>query len=124
MTIVRFVEIFTFPSRANIERNTSCDFLPFSFDLRIMKMQKNILYTMKEAHIMIVTATEFKTNLGKYLEMAMRQDIFITKNGKNIARLTSPTVNKLAVLDSLVGIVPKDSAMDEETIREERLARQ
>ena len=52
---------------------------------------------------MIVTATEFKTNLGKYLEMAMKQDIFITKNGKNIARLTSPTVNKLAVLDSLVG---------------------
>ena len=56
---------------------------------------------------MIVTATEF-----------------ITKNGKNIARLTSPTVNKLAVLDSLVGIVPADSAMDEKTIREERLAKQ
>ena len=52
------------------------------------------------------------------------EPVFITKNGKNIARLTSPTVNKLAVLDSLVGIVPKDSAMDEETIREERLARQ
>ena len=54
----------------------------------------------------------------------MRQDIFITKNGKNIARLTSPTVNKLAVLDSLVGIVPKTATVDEETIREERLARQ
>lgn len=79
---------------------------------------------MKGAHIMIVTATEFKTNLGKYLEMAMKQDIFITKNGKNIARLTSPTVNKLAVLDSLAGIVPKDSAMDEDSIREERLRRQ
>ncbi len=38
---------------------------------------------------MIVTATEFKTNLGKYLEMATSQDIFITKNGKSIARLTS-----------------------------------
>ena len=38
---------------------------------------------------MFVTATEFKTNLGKYLEMARKQDIFITKNGKNIARLTS-----------------------------------
>lgn len=73
---------------------------------------------------MIVTATEFKTNLGKYLEMAMKQDIFITKNGKSIARLTSPTVNKLAVLDSLVGIVSEDSAMDEETIRKERLTRQ
>lgn len=79
---------------------------------------------MEEARIMIVTATEFKTNLGKYLEMAMKQDIFITKNGKNIARLTSPTVNKLAVLDSLVGIVSEGSVMDEETIRKERLDRQ
>lgn len=73
---------------------------------------------------MIVTATEFKTNLGKYLEMATSQDIFITKNGKSIARLTSPAVNKLALLDDLVGIVQKEKAMDENTIREERLSRQ
>ena len=59
---------------------------------------------------MIVTATELKTNLGKYLEIARQQDVFITKNGKNIARLTSPSVNKLSVLDSLVGIVPMDPA--------------
>ena len=73
---------------------------------------------------MIVTATEFKTNLGKYLDMAASQDIFITKNGKSIARLTSPAVNKLALLDDLVGIVPQETAMDENTIREERLSRQ
>ncbi len=73
---------------------------------------------------MIVTATEFKTNLGKYLEMAASQDIFITKNGKSIARLTSPAVNKLTLLDDLVGIVPQETAMDENTIREERLSRQ
>lgn len=73
---------------------------------------------------MIVTATEFKTNLGKYLELAVSQDIFITKNGKNIARLTGPSVNKLAVLDNLVGIVPQDDGLDEKAIREERLARQ
>lgn len=73
---------------------------------------------------MIVTATEFKTNLGKYLEMATSQDIFITKNGKSIARLTSPAVNKLALLDDLVGIVAQEKAMDENTIREERLSRQ
>ena len=73
---------------------------------------------------MIVTATEFKTNLGKYLEMAASQDIFITKNGKSITRLTSPAVDKLALLDDLVGIVPEDQAMDENTIREERLSRQ
>lgn len=73
---------------------------------------------------MIVTATEFKTNLGKYLEMAASQDIFITKNGKSIARLTSPAVNKLTLLDDLVGIVPQETAMDENTIREERLSSQ
>ena len=107
-----------------IVRNKPYGFLTISCDLRIMKIKKDILYIMKGARIMIVTATEFKTNLGKYLEMAMKQDIFITKNGKSIARLTSPTVNKLAVLDSLVGIVSEDSAMDEETIRKERLDRQ
>ena len=73
---------------------------------------------------MIITATEFKTNLGKYLEIAASQDIFITKNGKNIARLTSPAVNKLALLDDLVGIIPESQTMDEDTIREERSARQ
>lgn len=73
---------------------------------------------------MIVTATEFKTNLGKYLEMAASQDIFITKNGKSIARLTTPTVNKLALLDDLVGIVPQNQGMDENAMREERLSRQ
>lgn len=73
---------------------------------------------------MIVTATEFKTNLGKYLEMAVSQDILITKNGKNIARLTSPVINKLELLDDLVGIIPQDQAMDENTIRKERMSRQ
>ena len=73
---------------------------------------------------MIVTATEFKTNLGKYLEMATSQDIFITKNGKSIARLTSPAVNKLALLDNLVGIIPQEQAMDENELREERMSRQ
>ena len=73
---------------------------------------------------MIITAAELKTNLEKYLEMAASKDIFITKNGKSIARFTSPAVNKLALLDDLVGIAPKDQAMDENTLREERLSRQ
>ena len=73
---------------------------------------------------MIVTATEFKTNLGKYLELAAIQDVFITKNGKNIARLTSPTINKLSVLDDLVGIISPQEDIDTDKIREERLARQ
>lgn len=73
---------------------------------------------------MIVTATEFKTNLGKYLELAAIQDVFITKNGKNIARLTSPSINKLSVLDDLVGIIPPQEDIDADHMREERLSRQ
>lgn len=73
---------------------------------------------------MIVTATEFRTNLGKYLKMATSQDIFITKNGKTITRLTKPTGNKLALLDDLVGIVSQNQTIDENTLREERLSRQ
>ena len=72
---------------------------------------------------MIVTATELKMNLGKYLELAAQQDIFITKNGKSIARMTSPNVNKVEILDSLVGVI-SNTDYDEDSIREERLSRQ
>jgi prevent-host-death family protein len=39
---------------------------------------------------MEITATQFKTNLGKYLEEAGHEEIIITKNGKTIARLLGP----------------------------------
>ena len=32
---------------------------------------------------MSITATELKNNLGKYLLLSAKEDIFITKNGKN-----------------------------------------
>ena len=49
---------------------------------------------------MIITATEFKTNLGKYLDLIAKaqEDIFITKNGKTIARMTNPQVSAGAFL--------------------------
>ena len=36
---------------------------------------------------MVVTATEFKTNFGKYLELIATEDIFITRNGKTVAKV-------------------------------------
>ncbi|MGI6162797.1 MAG: type II toxin-antitoxin system Phd/YefM family antitoxin [Bacillota bacterium] len=71
---------------------------------------------------MLITATELKTNLGKYLELAAKQDIYVTKNGRRVAKLTSATTDKVALLDSLVGIVPK--AVDMDDARIERLSRQ
>ncbi len=66
-----------------------------------------------------ITATELKANLGKYLVLAASEDIFITRNGKTIAKLTSPYQNKLDILNELAGSVP--SAMTLEEAREERL---
>lgn len=70
---------------------------------------------------MSITATELKVNLSKYLLLAATEDIYITRNGKTIARLTSPYQNKLELVDSLYGSLPDDT--DEAAAREERLAR-
>ena len=73
---------------------------------------------------MTVTATEFKTNLGKYLEIVLDEDIFITKNGKVIAQLSKPQFNKLAALRSLVGIANNGTDVTLNDIKDERLKRQ
>lgn len=58
---------------------------------------------------MTITATEFKTNLGKYLTLSKTQDIYITRNGKVIAKLSNPHEDRLKIADSLIGILPADS---------------
>ena len=69
---------------------------------------------------MQITATELKMNMGKYLSMASRHDIFITKNGQRVAKLTNPSPNRIAMLDSLVGIAKtEDVTLD--NIKRERL---
>ena len=69
-----------------------------------------------------VTATEFKMNLGRYLEQVLTEDIWITKNGKTVAKLTNPNVS---AVDSIAGIlkerVPFDT--DRDSLRDERIAR-
>ena len=70
---------------------------------------------------MFVTATELKNNLGKYLDLATKEDIIITKNGKRIAKITSATEDKMTIAKSLIGILPSDITLEE--AREERLKR-
>ena len=36
-----------------------------------------------------ITATEFKENFGKYLELGSKEDILVTKNGKPFVRIMS-----------------------------------
>lgn len=68
---------------------------------------------------MSITATELKLNLGKYLLLAETEDIFITKNGKVIAKLSNPYQDRVNVAKSLFGILPADITLEES--REERL---
>ena len=68
---------------------------------------------------MSITATELKNNLGKYLLLAETEDIFITKNGKVVAKLVNPYQNRVDTAKSLFGILPKDANIEES--RAERL---
>ena len=71
---------------------------------------------------MFVTATEFKSNIGKYFALVDSEDIFITKNGKSVAKLSSAKQSKVEIAKSLFGILPNDGTTLEQ-IREERRAR-
>ena len=66
------------------------------------------------------TATELKANLGKYLILAMTEDIFITQYGKVIAKLSSPFQSRVDIAESLFGILPQTMTWEE--ARKERLA--
>ena len=72
---------------------------------------------------MQITATELKTNIGRYLVLAEKQDIIITKNNRPIAKLTNVQEDKISILDSLIGIIP-DNGFALEEAKGERLARQ
>ncbi len=70
---------------------------------------------------MIVTATEFKTNFGKYLDMVTKEDIFITRNGKTIAKVVNPQVSAVDSLRGMLKNVPSDIDLD--SLREARLSK-
>ncbi|MDD5901609.1 MAG: type II toxin-antitoxin system prevent-host-death family antitoxin [Lachnospiraceae bacterium] len=61
---------------------------------------------------MSITATELKNNLGKYLFLSATEDVYITKNGKVVAKLTNPYQDRVEVAKSLFGILPKDADLD------------
>lgn len=68
---------------------------------------------------MSITATELKQNLSKYLLMAQQEDVFITRNGRVVAKLTNPYQDRVDMARSLFGILPADQ--DLEQAKKERL---
>ncbi len=54
-----------------------------------------------------ITATEFKNNLGHYMELSSKEDIYVTKNNKVITVLSNPERHKLLLVDELRGSIGK-----------------
>ena len=70
---------------------------------------------------MTITATELKSNLGKYLLLAATEDIYILTNGKAVAKLSNPHQDRVDIAKSLFGILSADVTVEE--AKEERLSR-
>lgn len=85
------------------------------------KYTRSTNYVERRLKTMSITATELKANLGKYLLMAATEDVYVTRNGRTVAKLTSPYQNKLDTVDSLFGSIPADMTLEES--KEERLNR-
>jgi prevent-host-death family protein len=109
------------PYRMNLTLYIVQFLLLFLFDFLYNITKKIVFKFVQGGIIMFISATEFKNNLGKYLTLAAKEDIYITKNGKSIAKLTSPTHDKVEMAKSLFGILPGDASLEQ--AREERLSR-
>ena len=60
-------------------------------------------------------------NLSKYRMLAEKEDIYITRNGKVVAKLSNPYQDRVDMAKSLFGVLPQ--AMTLEQANEERLGR-
>jgi prevent-host-death family protein len=73
--------------------------------------------------ILIVNATEFKTRAGKYLELVEIEDVIITRNGKEVAKLVPIKKQGTPNADYLYGLMADSSNKDitVEQIKAERI---
>jgi prevent-host-death family protein len=53
---------------------------------------------------MQVALSELKVNVGKYVDHSESEDIFITRNGKQVAKIVSLKRDKVKDMKSLFGI--------------------
>lgn len=75
---------------------------------------------------MIVTATEFKSNVGKFLQLSQEEDILIVKNGKLVSKLTraeqdDKVQRKMEAFHRVAGFLKCAKDADIDKLREERI---
>ena len=57
---------------------------------------------------MVITTAEFENDVGKYLSLVSTEDIFITENGEQIAKLSNP--KRVEMIKSLFGLISENEA--------------
>jgi len=67
-----------------------------------------------------ITATEFKSNFGKYLDLLNTETIIITKNNKPVAKVTNASQDRVDMVKSIFGIIP-DTGYTLEDAKRERI---
>lgn len=75
---------------------------------------------------MIVTATEFKSNIGKFLLLSQEEDILIMRNGKLVSKLVrakpdDKVQRKLEAFHKAGGFLKCAKNADIDKLREERI---
>ena len=77
---------------------------------------------------MQVSVSELKTNVGKFIDLADIQDVYVTKNGKQVAKIVSTRRDRAAEIKSLFGIAKLPPKYDDPNydpdykgLRDERL---
>ena len=70
---------------------------------------------------MVISTTNFRANINKYINLSEKEDVFVKKNGKNIAVASNPYKDKRAILDSILGVLPEGAAQELNDIRLERI---
>jgi prevent-host-death family protein len=64
---------------------------------------------------MQIALSELKINVGKYVDLAEREDVFITRNGKQVARIIGIKRDRVADMKSLFGIAKLSPEYDDPT---------
>ena len=53
---------------------------------------------------MQVALSELKINVGKYVDLSEQGDVYITRNGKQVAKIISIKRDRVAEMESLFGV--------------------
>lgn len=70
---------------------------------------------------MIITATEFKNKVGEFIELARKEEIIISRNGKHIVKLVPIGKDECPATESLLGVFERAAEYEVSKTKEERL---